>query len=84
MNREGGVGPILLDVKPGTRFPPTIRAQSVVRQRLYLWPPDGPGDFSHADGGTDHGSCGPTGSAVLLVVPPEDYMRIHFLSNSKL
>ena len=36
----------------------------------------GPGDFIHADGGTDHGELRTdAGCQVLLVVPPEDYMR---------
>ena len=35
----------------------------------------GPGDFLHADGGTDHGELWTDeGAQVLLVVPPEDYM----------
>ena len=35
----------------------------------------GPGDFHHADGGSDHGELRTdTGCRVLLVVEPEDYM----------
>src|SRR2546426_7097367 len=34
----------------------------------------GPGDFLHADAGTDHGELwSDDGAQVLLVVPPEDY-----------
>ena len=35
----------------------------------------GPGDFHHADGGSDHGELWTDeGCQVLLVVPPEDYL----------
>ena len=33
----------------------------------------GPGDFVHADGGTDHGELWTdVGAQVLLIVPPDD------------
>jgi quercetin dioxygenase-like cupin family protein len=36
----------------------------------------GPGDFVHADAGTEHGELWTDeGARVLLVVQPEDYMR---------
>ena len=38
-------------------------------------PGPGPGDFVHADAGTDHAELWTDeGAMVLLVVPPEDYM----------
>lgn len=80
MNRRAGYATLLLDVAPGTRFPAHhhdgneecyVLSGSVntLGRRL------GPGDFLHADAGTDHGELWTDeGAQVLLVVPPEDYM----------
>jgi anti-sigma factor ChrR (cupin superfamily) len=80
MNRAGGYATILLDVKPGTRFPEHYHTGPeecyVVSGSVYTYGRRmGPGDFLHADGGTDHGELWTDeGAQVLLVVPPEDYM----------
>jgi quercetin dioxygenase-like cupin family protein len=80
MNRRTGYATLLLDVAPGTRFPAHhhdgdeecyVVSGSVhtLGRRL------GPGDFLHADAGTDHGELWThEGAHVLLVVLPEDYM----------
>ena len=80
MNRRTGYATLLLDVAPGTRFPPHhhdgdeecyVLSGSVYTLGRRL----GPGDFLHADAGTDHGELWTDeGAQVLLVVPPEDYM----------
>jgi quercetin dioxygenase-like cupin family protein len=82
VNQRNGYATLLLDVQPGTRFPAhhhdgdeecyvvsgSIRT---LGRRL------GPGDFVHADAGTEHGELWTDeGARVLLVVPPEDYMRV--------
>ena len=80
MNRERGYATLLLDVKPGTRFPEHHHSGAeecyVVSGSVYTYGRRmGPGDFLHADGGTDHGELWTDeGAQVLLVVPPEDYM----------
>jgi anti-sigma factor ChrR (cupin superfamily) len=80
MNRERGYATLLLDVKPGTRFPEHHHTGAeecyVVSGSVYTYGRRmGPGDFLHADGGTDHGELWTDeGAQVLLVVPPEDYM----------
>ena len=80
VNRRNGYATLLLDVKPGTRFPAHhhdgdeecyVISGSVCTLGRRL----GPGDFVHADAGTDHGELWTEeGARVLLVVPPEDYM----------
>ncbi len=80
MNRARGYATILLDVKPGTRFPEHHHSGAeecyVVSGSVYTYGRRmGPGDFLHADGGTDHGALWTDeGAQVLLVIPPEDYM----------
>jgi anti-sigma factor ChrR (cupin superfamily) len=80
MNRERGYATLLLDVKPGTRFPEHHHAGAeecyVVSGSVYTYGRRmGPGDFLHADGNTDHGELWTDeGAQVILVVPPEDYM----------
>ena len=80
MNRQTGYATLLLDVAPGARFPAHhhdgdeecyVLSGSVntLGRRL------GPGDFLHADAGTDHGELWTDeGAQVLLLVPAEDYM----------
>ncbi len=80
LNRERGYATLLLDVAPGTRFPAhhhtgdeecyVISGSLVACGRRI-----GPGDFHHADAGSDHGELWTDeGCRVLLMVPPEDYM----------
>ena len=88
MNRERGYATLLLDVKPGTRFPEHHHAGAeecyVISGSVYTYGRRmGPGDFLHADGGTDHGELWTDeGAQVLLVVPPEDYMPDPDLTSS--
>ena len=80
VNQRSGYATLLLDVQPGTRFPSHhhdgdeecyVVSGSVITLGRRL----GPGDFVHADAGTDHGELWTDeGAMVLLVVPPEDYM----------
>jgi len=80
MNRERGYATLLLDVKPGTRFPEHHHSGAeecyVISGSVYSYGRRmGPGDFLHADAGTDHSELWTEeGAQVLLVVPPEDYM----------
>jgi quercetin dioxygenase-like cupin family protein len=80
VNRDHGYATLLLDVKPGTRFPAHHHTGPeecyVVSGEVYTWGRRmGPGDFLHAEAGTDHGELWTaTGAQVILVVPPEDYM----------
>ena len=80
MNREAGYATLLLDVAPGTRFPAHHHDGPeeclVLSGAVYtLGRRMGPGDFLHADAGTDHAELWTDeGATVLLVVPPEDYM----------
>jgi quercetin dioxygenase-like cupin family protein len=78
VNRSSGYATLLLDVKPGTRFPAHhhdgdeecyVISGSVwtLGRRL------GPGDFVHADSGTEHAELWTDeGARVLLIVPPDD------------
>lgn len=80
MDRKRGVATLLLDVAPGAVFPAhhhggdeecyVISGTLIACGRTI-----GPGDFHHADGGSDHGELRTdTGCRVLLVAEPEDYM----------
>jgi quercetin dioxygenase-like cupin family protein len=81
VNRKNGYATLLLDVEPGTRFPAHhhdgdeecyVISGSVITLGRRL----GPGDFIHADAGTDHGELWTdVGARVLLVVPPDESMR---------
>jgi quercetin dioxygenase-like cupin family protein len=78
INHARDTATLLIDAAPGARFPPhhhygdeecyVIRGDvNTLGQRL------GPGDFLHADVGTDHGELSTeTGALVLLVVRPDD------------
>jgi quercetin dioxygenase-like cupin family protein len=82
ISRRSGYATLLLDVKPGTRFPAHhhdgdeecyVVSGSVITLDRIL----GPGDFVHADAGTDHGELRTEeGARVILIVPPEDYMPL--------
>jgi anti-sigma factor ChrR (cupin superfamily) len=80
INRTSGYATLLLDVKPGTRFPAHHHSGAeecfVVSGSVFTCGRRlGPGDFIHADGGTDHSELWTEhGAQVLLIVPPEDYM----------
>jgi anti-sigma factor ChrR (cupin superfamily) len=71
---------LLIDAAAGARFPPHHHGGA---EECYVISGDvntlgrrlGPGDFLHADAGTDHGELfTETGARVLLVVKPEDYI----------
>lgn len=80
MNTASGYATLLLDVAPGTRFPPHRHSGAeecyVLSGSLFTCGRRlGPGDFVHADGQTDHDELfTEEGCQVLLVVPPEEYM----------
>jgi len=80
MNAASGYATLLLDVAPGTRFPPHRHSGAeecyVLSGSLFTCGRRlGPGDFVHADGQTDHDELfTEEGCQVLLVVPPEEYM----------
>jgi anti-sigma factor ChrR (cupin superfamily) len=77
-NRERNYATLLLDVAPGTRFPPHHHGGAeecyVISGTVFSCGRKfGPGDFLHADADTDHGELyTDTGARVLLVVPPDD------------
>jgi anti-sigma factor ChrR (cupin superfamily) len=80
MNRKAGYATLLLDVAPGTRFPPHYHQGAeeclvlsgtvhTCGRRMIA------DDFLHADAGTDHGELWTEeGCRMLLAVSPEDYM----------
>jgi anti-sigma factor ChrR (cupin superfamily) len=80
LNTERGYATLLLDVAPGTRFPSHhhggaeecfVVSGSIVTCGRRL----GPGDFVHADAGTDHGELWTEeGAQVILIVPPEEHL----------
>jgi len=80
MDRRRNVATLLLDVAPGAVFPPHHHGADeecyVISGTLTACGRTiGPGDFHHADGGSDHGELRTeTGCCVLLVVEPEEYM----------
>ena len=80
INQRNGYATLLLDVQPGTRFPAHHHSGDeecyVISGSVFtLGRRLGPGDFVHADAGTEHGELWTDeGARVLLVVPPEDYM----------
>src|SRR5688572_25399710 len=80
LNRAAGYAALLLDVAPGTRFPPHHHAGAeecyVLSGSLYTCGRRmTAGDFLHAEANTDHGELRTEeGCRVLLVVPPEDYL----------
>jgi anti-sigma factor ChrR (cupin superfamily) len=83
LNRERGYATLLLDVAPGTRFPPHRHVGGdeecyVVSGSLFTCGRRlAAGDFVHADAETDHGELWTEeGCRVILVVPPEDYLPV--------
>jgi len=75
---QSGYVTLLLDVAPGTRFPAHHHVGDeecyVISGTVYSFGRRlGPGDFLHADAGTDHGELWTDeGARVLLVVPVEE------------
>ena len=86
LNKTCGYATLLLDVAPGTRFPPHhhggaeecyVVSGSIVTCGRRL----GPGDFVHADAGSDHGELWTDeGAQVILVVPPEEHLPASMLA----
>ena len=80
LNRAAGYATLLLDVAPGTRFPPHHHTGAeecyVLSGSLYTCGRRmTAGDFVHADADTDHGDLWTEeGCRVLLIVPPEDHL----------
>lgn len=80
LNQQGGYATLLLDVAPGTRFPPHFHEGAeecyVLSGSLFTCGRQmQQGDFLHADGDTSHGELWTeNGCRVLLVTPPEDFM----------
>src|SRR5262249_53200288 len=86
LNTQHGYATLLLDVPPGTRFPPHHHGGAeecyVVSGSLYTC---GrrlvAGDFVHADADTDHGELWTDeGCQVILVVPPEEHLPPELLA----
>jgi anti-sigma factor ChrR (cupin superfamily) len=80
LNRDRGYATLFLDVAPGTRFPPHHHRGAeecyVISGSLFTWGRRlGPGDFVHADSGTDHSEMWTDeGCQVLLVEPIDDFL----------
>jgi len=80
LNKERGYATLLLDVAPGTRFPPHHHGGAeecyVVSGSLFTCGRRlSAGDFVHADAGSDHGELyTEEGCRVILVVPPEEHL----------
>jgi anti-sigma factor ChrR (cupin superfamily) len=85
LNKERGYATLLLDVAPGTRFPPHHHGGAeecfVVSGSLFTCGRHlRAGDFVHADAKTDHGELWTDeGCRVILVVPPEEHLPEHLL-----
>jgi anti-sigma factor ChrR (cupin superfamily) len=80
LNKARGYATLLLDVAPGTRFPSHHHGGAeecfVVSGSIFTCGRRlGPGDFVHADAGTDHGELWTDeGARVILIVPPEEHL----------
>jgi quercetin dioxygenase-like cupin family protein len=78
VNPRSGYATLLLDVQPGTHFPAhhhrgDEECYVISGSVLTLGRRLGPGDFLHADAGTDHSELWTDeGARVLLVAPPDD------------
>lgn len=85
LNKTHGYATLLLDVAPGTRFPPHHHGGAeecyVVSGSLFTCGRRlEAGDFVHADENTDHGELWTEeGCRVILVVPPEEHLPESFL-----
>jgi quercetin dioxygenase-like cupin family protein len=80
LNERSGYATLLLDAKPGARLPPhhhdgAEECYVISGSVLTLGRRLGPGDFLHADAGTEHSELWTdVGARVLLVVPADDYL----------
>ena len=80
VNPESGYATLLLDVQPGTHFPPHHHSGAeecfVLSGSLYTCGRRlGPGDFVHADSGTEHGELWTEeGCRVLLVAAAQEHL----------
>jgi anti-sigma factor ChrR (cupin superfamily) len=80
VNADNGFATLLLDVAPGTRFPPHHHSAAeecyVLSGSLYTCDRRfGPGDFVHADAGTEHAELWTEeGCQVLLVGAAEEHL----------
>jgi anti-sigma factor ChrR (cupin superfamily) len=80
LNKPRGYATLLLDVEPGTRFPPHHHGGAeecyVVSGSLFTCGRKlSAGDFVHADAESDHGELyTEEGCRVILVVPPEEHL----------
>jgi anti-sigma factor ChrR (cupin superfamily) len=83
LNHDRGYATLFLDVAPGTRFPPHHHAGAeecyVVSGSLFTWGRRlGPGDFVHADSGTEHSEMWTEeGCQVVLVEPITEFLTEH-------
>lgn len=79
-NRQAGYTTLLLDVKPGVRFPAHFHEGAeecyVLSGSLHTCGRHlRAGDFVHADAGTNHGELyTDEGCQVILVTPPEEFI----------
>jgi anti-sigma factor ChrR (cupin superfamily) len=82
VNRASGYATLLLDVSPGARFPAHHHSAA---EECYVLSGSlhtcgrllGPGDFVHADAGTDHPELWTDeGCRVLLIVPPDEHAAV--------
>ena len=82
VNKRTGYATLLLDAKPGARLPAhhhhgDEECYVISGSVLTLGRRLGPGDFLHADAGTDHGELWTdVGAQVLLVVPLDDDLSV--------
>jgi quercetin dioxygenase-like cupin family protein len=89
LNRARGYATLLLDVAPGTHFPPHHHGGAeecyVVSGSLFTCGRRlEAGDFVHADAHTDHGELWTEeGCRVILVVPPEEHLPASMLGASQ-
>jgi anti-sigma factor ChrR (cupin superfamily) len=82
VNEAKGYATLLLDVRPGTRFPAHHHSGAeecyVISGSLYTCDRRfGPGDFVHADPDTDHGQLWTEEGCVVLLVAPTDEHLSH-------
>ena len=86
LNKARGYATLLLDVPPGTHFPPHHHGGAeecfVVSGSIFTCGQRlGPGDFVHADADTNHGELWTDeGAQVILVVPPEEHLPAEMLA----
>lgn len=88
LNKARGYATLLLDVAPGTRFPPHHHGGAeecyVVSGSLFTCGRKlSAGDFVHADADSDHGELyTEEGCRVILIVPPEEHLPPSLLASA--